>query len=243
MKQDPWTTEMIGRAIRLFNNGASIAEIAAALGISKGQVSGKIHRLRRETDRITRNPNPPRETANRIFWTPERCEELRRLVADGKTDAEIGRALGKTDKQVCHRRIEMGLRKSPAAKRRAVARMVQKTVKVRLPRPQPILLPPEPVPEGGIPLVDLHPHQCAYPFGAVPNVTFCGAPVAMRASGERHVYCEGHAAACYQKRYEPDQAAAARGQRNQTGLWATAALPAPTAFHGRGHGRYYDGSR
>lgn len=62
-----WTTELVAELVRLWNEGASTAEIGRRLGISKNAVVGKAHRLslpprpspiRRQTAKVTKFSGP-----------------------------------------------------------------------------------------------------------------------------------------------------------------------------------------
>ncbi len=87
---------------RLWSEGATTIEAAAALGMSKTGVDGWRRAL----------GLPARQKGNRTV-PEERDDELRRLWSEGRTSAEIGRALGLSADGVRSRRVLLGLPARP----------------------------------------------------------------------------------------------------------------------------------
>ncbi|MCK8788205.1 GcrA family cell cycle regulator, partial [Roseomonas sp. NAR14] len=73
----------------------SAREIGARLGVSKDAIIGKAHRLgwpARQSP-VARQPGAARPP---VYWTPERDDELRALIKDGRTSGEAAEAMGVT---------------------------------------------------------------------------------------------------------------------------------------------------
>lgn len=51
----------------------------------------------------------------RNYWTPEEEDKLLVMLAQGKTNAEIGRALGRSETAIAHKIARMGVKRGEAA--------------------------------------------------------------------------------------------------------------------------------
>lgn len=139
-------------------------------------------------------------------WTAEETAELRRLYALGLSCNAIGQALGKSRNAVIGRAHRIGLEKRGAGTHAAVEvgnrpgskprRLREKTnipPRVRSLRPsqEQIELRVAAVDPIHVKLLDLEPHQCRYPYGDTPDITFCGHQVFAGFS-----YCAPHFFLC-----------------------------------------------
>ncbi len=191
-----WTQERDAELVRLWGERRSHAEMAQALGASKGAVAGRIHRLRARGGDV-----PVREE----FWTEERDGELVRLFKDGLSQAKIADALGAASKDAVAGRIER-LRKRgvdiPPRKRKAVTPLGPtkphrspglnfhggvrpSSAGKPLPRTGP--RPDEPAPLN-LTLLQLGPRNCRWPVNDGGPFRFCGA----RTAGGGMKYCPYH---------------------------------------------------
>jgi hypothetical protein len=80
----------------------SAAQIAKALGLTRGQVLGKMHRLGLKTK------NPPRNWLNTAL-----VEKMTELADQRLSANQIGQALGLTRNQVIYRMGQLGLNTNP----------------------------------------------------------------------------------------------------------------------------------
>ena len=80
-----WSPALIRRMARLADQEMSTAQIAKALGLTRGQVLGKMHRLDLKTK------NPPRKWLNTALF-----EKLTELTDQRLSAGQIGQALGLT---------------------------------------------------------------------------------------------------------------------------------------------------
>jgi hypothetical protein len=80
----------------------STAQIAKALGLTRGQVLGKMHRLGLKTK------NPSRKWLNTAL-----VEKLTEMTEQRLSASQIGQALGLTRAQVTYRMRHLGLRTNP----------------------------------------------------------------------------------------------------------------------------------
>jgi hypothetical protein len=87
---------------RLADQEMSTAQIAKALGLTRGQVLGKMHRLGLKTK------NPPRK-----LLTTALVEKLTELTDQRLSASQIGQALGLTRPQVIYRMRHLGLKMNP----------------------------------------------------------------------------------------------------------------------------------
>jgi hypothetical protein len=97
-----WSTALIRRMARLAAREMSTAQIAKALGLTRGQVLGKMHRLSLKTK------NQPRKWLNTAL-----VEKLTELTDQRLSASEIGQALGLTRRQVTYRMRHLGLKTNP----------------------------------------------------------------------------------------------------------------------------------
>lgn len=140
-----------------------------------------------------------------MSWTPERCNILRAMYAEGLSGGQIAMELKITRNAVIGKVNRLGLTRdfhaSPQArgpkaqpKHRPQKRVSWKP-SIRLPQIEP---DPEPVDVGnnpplrgaGVALLDLRQGQCRWPYGDGPFV-FCGRPT-------DGIYCAGHMRMAYQ---------------------------------------------
>ena len=97
-----WSAALIRRMARLADQEMSTAQIAKALGLTRGQVLGKMHRLGLKTK------NPPRKWLNTAL-----VEKLTEMTEQRLSASQIGQALGLTRAQVTYRMRHLGLRTNP----------------------------------------------------------------------------------------------------------------------------------
>ena len=97
-----WSPALIRRMARLADQEMSTAQIAKALGLTRGQVLGKMHRLGLKTK------NPPRKWLDTAL-----VEKLTELIGRRLSASEIGQELGLTRPQVRYRMQHLGLKMSP----------------------------------------------------------------------------------------------------------------------------------
>ena len=97
-----WSAALIRRMARLADQEMSTAQIAKALGLTRGQVLGKMHRLGLKTK------NPSRKSLNTAL-----VEKLTELTGQRLSASQIGQALGLTRRQVTYRMRHLGLRTNP----------------------------------------------------------------------------------------------------------------------------------
>jgi hypothetical protein len=87
---------------KLADQGMSAAQIAKALGLTRGQVLGKIRRLGLKT-------NPKTE------WPAGTAEKMTELIGKGLSHSGIAKALGLTRGQVLGKMRRLGLKTKNAA--------------------------------------------------------------------------------------------------------------------------------
>lgn len=121
-----------------------------------------------------------------ILWTAEQTEELKRLYGEGLSCSAIAAVMGKSRNAVIGRAHRIGLERRGAGKRAEIEAGNRRgskpqprenyTPRVRTIRPsqEQIELRVAAVDPLHIGLLDLESHHCRYPYGGVPNVTFCG---------------------------------------------------------------------
>ena len=136
-----------------------------------------------------------------MSWTPERCNILRAMYAEGLSGGQIAMELKITRNAVIGKVNRLGLTRDfhaspkahPKPKHRPQKR-VQWKPSVRLPAPEPIIEADAtgdlPLIGAGVALLDLRSGQCRWPYGDGPFV-FCGRPT-------RDIYCARHARIAYQ---------------------------------------------
>jgi hypothetical protein len=90
---------------RLVDRGMSAARIAEALGLTRGQVLGKMHRLGLKTK------NLPRKWLNTAL-----VENMAELAGQRLSLNQIGKALGLTPRQTRYRMVQLGLKTNPKPK-------------------------------------------------------------------------------------------------------------------------------
>lgn len=127
-----------------------------------------------------------------MSWTDDRVNLLKQLWGEGKTAAEIAKALGEgvTRNAVIGKahRLKLSSRVSPIQQN-------TKKQKSEAPKPRRVV---QPIPEfkgKGVSLVDLKPGMCRWPVGdpKEENFNFCGCK-----SLPGLPYCEHHAKLAYQ---------------------------------------------
>jgi hypothetical protein len=97
-----WSAACIRKMTRLADQGMSAAQIAKALGLTRGQVLGKMHRLGLKTK------NLPKKWRNTAL-----VEKLTKLARKRLSANQIGKALGLTRSQVRYRMGQLGLKTNP----------------------------------------------------------------------------------------------------------------------------------
>jgi predicted ArsR family transcriptional regulator len=95
-----WSAELIRKMAKLADQEMSAAQIAKALGLTRGQVLGKMHRLGLKT-----------KTSPRKKWlTTALVEKLTELIGQRLSANEIGQELGLTRPQVRYRMQYLGFK-------------------------------------------------------------------------------------------------------------------------------------
>lgn len=132
-----------------------------------------------------------------ILWTAEQTEELKRLYGEGLSCSAIAAVMGKSRNAVIGRAHRIGLERRGAGKRAEIEagnRRGSKPQQPRAPRvrslrpsQEQIELRVAAVDPIHVKLLDLEPHQCRYPYGDTPDITFCGHQVFAGFS-----YCASH---------------------------------------------------
>jgi hypothetical protein len=97
-----WSAALIRKMTRLADQGMSAAQIAKALGLTRGQVLGKMHRLGLKT----KNPRKKRLNAALV-------EKMTELAGQRLSAAQIGQAFGLTRGQARYRMRQLGLKTNP----------------------------------------------------------------------------------------------------------------------------------
>src|SRR5215471_974712 len=97
-----WSAALIRRMTRLADRGMSAARIAKALGLTRGQVLGKMHHLGLKTK------NLPRRWLNTAL-----VEKMAELAGQRLSLNQIGKALGLTRDQTRYRLMQLGLKTNP----------------------------------------------------------------------------------------------------------------------------------
>ncbi len=164
-----WTENQHYRLKAMWAEGEGIAEIAEKLGKTPSATKKRAHilGLRR------------RRAKNSLEWTAERDEELRALIAAGKSGKEIGATFGITRNAIIGRAHRMGLRlmgkvggSRPGSGRKPNPNRVPKRraeKKLRLPKPQKVLptidgplFPFDPPIENRVPFLETNTGQCRW---------------------------------------------------------------------------------
>jgi hypothetical protein len=101
-----WSAALIRKMTRLADQGMSAAQIAKALGLTRGQVLGKMHRLGLKTK------NPPKKK----WLNTALVEKMTELVGQRLSAAQIGQAVGLTHGQARYRMRQLGLKPNPMTK-------------------------------------------------------------------------------------------------------------------------------
>jgi hypothetical protein len=97
-----WSAALIRRMARLADQEMSAAQIAKALGLTRGQVLGKMSRLGLKTKNLPRKG-----------LTTALVEKLTKLIGQRLSANEIGQELGLTRPQVRYRMRHLGLKMNP----------------------------------------------------------------------------------------------------------------------------------
>ena len=100
-----WTKEHIQTAIELWNSGKSGREIAEAINApSRGAVTRKIGRLRRQGVALESRPSPIR-VAGTFAWTAQSIQTTVELWNEGKSGGEIAEAIHAPSRSTVTRKI------------------------------------------------------------------------------------------------------------------------------------------
>lgn len=91
---DKWNSADKQFLMKLVDMGKTQAEIADIFGCAQATVSRKFRSL---------------GIRAKQYWTPEAEAELKRLVSEKKTTAQIAKRLGRTKNAVVHKRIALGI--------------------------------------------------------------------------------------------------------------------------------------
>src|ERR1700732_2250739 len=94
-----WSAALIRKVTRLADQEMSATQIAKALGLTRGQVLGKMHRLGLKT-----------KTSPRKWLTTALVEKLTELADQRLSARQIGEALGLTHSQINYRMRYLGLK-------------------------------------------------------------------------------------------------------------------------------------
>jgi hypothetical protein len=97
-----WSAALIRKVTRLADQGMSAAQIATALGLTRGQVLGKMHRLGLKTKTL------PKRWLNTAL-----VEKMTELAGQRLSVAQIGKAFGLTCGQARYRLRQLGLKTNP----------------------------------------------------------------------------------------------------------------------------------
>jgi hypothetical protein len=97
-----WSAARVRKMTRLADQGMSAAQIAKALGLTRGQVLGKMHRLGLKTR------NLPKKWLNTAL-----VEKMTELACQRLSANQIGKALGLTRYQAKYRMGQVGLKTNP----------------------------------------------------------------------------------------------------------------------------------
>jgi hypothetical protein len=99
---EKWSAALIEKMTRLADEEMSAAQIAETLGLTRGQVLGKMHRLGLKTK------TPPKKSLNTAL-----VEKMTELADQRLSASQIGEALGLTRNQVMYRMRQLGLKTNP----------------------------------------------------------------------------------------------------------------------------------
>ncbi len=182
-----WTDEQVAELKNRWAAKESARQIAAATGMSRNAILGKIHRLGL-SERVNRKPVHRVEHADK-----GRCRN------GGATQSALKAALAREQK-IAARANQSPLTNVILARARAMG---------ELPACEAVDLPQETISRPPVALLALEPHHCRWPIDQDGTTMFCGA--------DKHTgaYCEGHARLAYRpfiKRIHSDEAQC-RGRR------------------------------
>ena len=97
-----WSAALVRKMSKLADEGMSAAQIAKALGLTRGQVLGKMHRLGLKTKSL------PKKWLNTAL-----VEKMTELAGERLSVNQIGKALGLTRYQARYRMGRLGLMTNP----------------------------------------------------------------------------------------------------------------------------------
>jgi hypothetical protein len=101
-RTERWSAALVQEMTRLTDQEMSAAQIAKTLGLTRGQVLGKMHRLGLKTK------NLPKKWLNTAL-----VEKMTKLVDQRSSISQIGEALRLTHNQVRYRMRQLGLKTTP----------------------------------------------------------------------------------------------------------------------------------
>jgi hypothetical protein len=132
-------------------------------------------------------------------WTPEKVEQLKALMDEGLTFAQIGAAIGMGRCACIGKAHRLGLRRGEEAKHPPGPRG-PRPYRYKPTPPPPVSIPaPTPSAGGGPVLIhELEPHHCRWPEGdprEIDTFRYCGAPALLPGP-----YCRDHLLRAYQPR-------------------------------------------
>ena len=134
-----------------------------------------------------------------MSWTDERVALLKKLWGDGRTAAEIAKALGTgfTRNAVIGKahRLKLSSRVSPISAPAPKVKPANTQKSAIVPRPRPVMAAPVKIDVKGIKMIDLKERMCRWPLGDPkdPEFNFCGCNTVPGMP-----YCVDHARMAYQ---------------------------------------------
>lgn len=201
-----WTDEIVEVAVALWKDGLTASEVGEKIGATRNMVIGKMHRLKIGADQRQISPARVKPIARYgEAWSDQEVDTLRQLRQQGRTLAQIAKALGRSQKSVEKKVVRLKVEKIKAP----VIKIASK------PKPRPVA-PSMVRPDRVYSLFELRPSTCHFPFGDPrdDDFGFCGQPV----SALDRPYCACHRAVVYQPSaprktaakpsYRPDRRAA-----------------------------------
>lgn len=164
-----WTEEQIVDLKSRWAAKETARQIAAATGVSRNAVLGKIYRLGL-SERVNRKP------VHRV----EHADKGRRR--NGGAVKEALKAARAREQKIAARGNQSPLTNVMLARARAMG---------ELPACEAVDLPQEQITHATVALLDLEPFHCRYPIAVDDKTFFCGDSVS------RGCYCDRHAEICY----------------------------------------------
>lgn len=208
-----WSEADFTRLQDMATAGKSAAEIGKAIGRTRSAVLGAAHR---SGIKIGLTERPPRITTD--FWTVERIEHLRFMVAAGDSGAAVARQLGCSRNAAVSKAWRLGLtiqdrapsERAAKERRHAAQSLSAATIHARAAAPR-MSIPPlrEIVTLHKRPWLERRRGECCWPVdGEGADTWSCCSPIIIPGD----TYCAGHAALAFQphksgrlRLYNPDE--------------------------------------